>query len=212
MIEIKQYGAMRSGTNYIKWLIINNFIDVQVNTSIHNNIESFKHGMHNPELGYNLNVIVTIKNPYSIYKSKMRANNKDQPSIAKYFNMYCELYTDYMKLLQLCDIGMFVDTYYLSNNDERRDNVLVSISQKFNLKRKNENWLYSSKKMGAGRGEALDTRMPFDYTKKDIQYYQNHEYMQLYKQSEIKQIREILTPHEDMLNYFGFKITQDSEP
>jgi len=99
MIYIKQYGAKRTGTNYLRWLLEANFDNIIILT----NILGWKHGCHvdkvdwsgkgwdhrrpkssaalakmvTPELikAYNKRLIrysVLIKNPYAYYVSNVR--------------------------------------------------------------------------------------------------------------------------------------------
>lgn len=59
MKTIKQYGLQRSGTNYTRFLLVNNFrCDVVVNRA------AWKHGYHNPDLSCD-GVVVTTKTPFA---------------------------------------------------------------------------------------------------------------------------------------------------
>lgn len=80
---LKQYGLPRSGTNYIKWFIENNYF-AKVNT----NIGGWKHGpyKHSP-----IKCFSTVKNPYSwsisIYNFVMKnfEDKKWSPFETKYY-------------------------------------------------------------------------------------------------------------------------------
>lgn len=72
MIAIKQYGLQRSGTNYTRWLIENNFQNVEVLVNKYGN----KHFV--PEkLPNNIKTAITVKNPYSWYLSRYKLYIKE---------------------------------------------------------------------------------------------------------------------------------------
>ncbi len=218
MIEIKQYGAMRSGTNYLKWLITNNFNNVTVNTSK----GGHKHGPH--ELSdVNINIIISIKNPYALYISEAKRISKYgthkkswmdcpfnsikiRPINDSFFHKYISLYSLYQLILLKNKNSMFVNTEKLSLPHKEKDSVMTQIQHCFHLSKKTNNnvWVYADKKISIALAEEQPRELPhIDF---DNNYYNEQKYMQAYTKDDFSHINAILEPAKDMLNFYNYTI------
>jgi hypothetical protein len=184
----KIYGQMRTGTNYISFLIKNNFLD----TNVFMNIGGWKHGKliefpNNIELvnyvdsitknnieinktidlfkNNNVNFLVIIKNPYMWINSISVYKNKEITSefIIENISIWNEIYSNYKYYIE-CDKAYLVkyDTLLKETNE-----VLDKIMNKFNLTKKNQEYILENNVLHANNDSNIGKtkRIIFDKNK-----------------------------------------------
>jgi hypothetical protein len=158
----KIYGQMRTGTNYISTLLLNNFLD----TTIFMNIGGWKHGKlieypdcielvnkvdittkNNIEIdkiidlfkNNNVNFLVIIKNPY-MWINSMSIYKKQQITslfVIEYITIWNEIYSNYKYYIEN-------ERAYLVKYEElleQQIETLDKIKKKFNLTPKNSEYI-----------------------------------------------------------------------
>ena len=164
----KIYSQMRTGTNYISSILLNNFID----TNVFMNIGGWKHGKliefpNNIELvnmvdintvknieidktidlfkNNNVNFLVIIKNPYMwIHSISIYYKKEITPSnVIKYIKGWNEIYSNYKDYIE------FGKAYLVKYEKllEHPDQILNKIKKKFNLTKKNREYIFENKKL-----------------------------------------------------------------
>jgi hypothetical protein len=157
----KIYGQMRSGTNYISTLLLNNFLD----TTVFMNVGGWKHGKlieypnkfqllnrvdintkNNIEIyntidlfkNNNVNFLVIVKNPYMWIKSiSIFTNNDITPKFVKnYITQWNNIYSNYKNYIESGKAYLVKYETLLQEPHETLD----KIKNKFNLIKKNSEY------------------------------------------------------------------------
>jgi len=227
MIYFKQYGAMRTGTNYIRYLLAKNFSDIH----IFMNIGGWKHGPHinkiqnkiilNNTVDYktrkewiikqeilfnifatnNIIYIVSIKDPYAWVVSFAKFRNKmHKITNPTFIKMIIKKYWNsaYRSYLKYID-----DQYWLFIKYEdlinNHEKVLDIIKNKFSLKKKYNKYLNTTYKLAPNTDFNL-----FNTTQKtiDIDYYIKKKYLEELPKHIIKLINKYILP--ETFTKFGY--------
>jgi hypothetical protein len=166
----KIYGQMRSGTNYISTLLLNNFLD----TTVFMNVGGWKHGKlieypnkfqllnrvdintkNNIEIyntinlfkNNNVNFLVIVKNPYMWIKSISIFTNDDiTPKFVKnYITQWNDIYSNYKDYVESGKAYLVKYETLLQEPHETLD----KIKNKFNLIKKNSEYILENNILSA---------------------------------------------------------------
>jgi hypothetical protein len=166
----KIYGQMRTGTNYISSILVNNFI----NTTVFMNVGGWKHGkliefptdielvnmvdvntVKNIEIDKKIdifaknkvNFLVIIKNPYMWIHSVLTYKKKEiTPSnVIKYIKNWNDIYSNYKDYIE-CGKAYLVKYETLLQHP---DQTLDKIKKKFNLIKKKSKYIFENNILSA---------------------------------------------------------------
>lgn len=184
----KIYGQMRTGTNYISTILVNNFLD----TKVFMNVGGWKHGKiiqipnkknlvnrvdNNTKNKINVTetinlfkinkvkFIVMIKNPYmwinSICKFKKKSLN-EHSFIIEQIKIWNTLYTNYKQYIESGKAYLIKYEKLI----QEPESVLENLIKEFNLKRKfKDSFELEKKKLGANSDAALGKTHDKDFDK-----------------------------------------------
>jgi len=227
---IKQYGAKRTGTNYLRWLLEANFKNVSVLT----NILGWKHGLHSrdvdwsghdwdhrrPESSAKLVAMVTpdlkksyedgliryailVKNPYSYYVS----NARQWPSPKGDSEYACDLvttwnvcYADWLKLSESAKYALVVRFEDLIG---KKKSCLNAMADAFGLHEiKN---LVDTQKSLRALNETTKNQKQFVRKKSfDIEFYTKKKYMSFISKEVLRAIND--TVDMELMRKFDYVV------
>ena len=184
----KIYGQMRTGTNYISKILVNNFLD----TKVFMNVGGWKHGKI-IQIPNNINLvntvdnttkkkinvtktinlfkinkvkfIVMVKNPYmwinSMCKFKKKSLN-NHSFIIKQIETWNKLYTNYKQYIESGKAYLIKYEKLI----QEPENVLENLIKEFNLKRKfKDSFELEKKKLGVNSDATLGQTLNKDFEK-----------------------------------------------
>lgn len=226
---IKMYGLQRSGTNYLTYLINNNF----KNTKVLVNIGGWKHGHYNlPEIvGRELDVAVITKNPYAwlwsvydywsppkklnigpdltdvtfeqfLHNKATFERQRGVPYLIRAANpiQYWNNLNYHWSSIQMAKSKLCLITYEsLLYNPHQ---MILQIMKGFELDPISEDLDFvDSKKTFVPSGESIK-QSENDFSK--LRYYSNREYMQHYDPSTVQFVNEQLD--KDLMQRLGYQL------
>ena len=183
----KIYGQMRSGTNYISTLLLNNFLD----TTVFMNVGGWKHGKlieypnkfqllnrvdintkNNIEIyntidlfkNNNVNFLVIVKNPYMWIKSISIFTNDDiTPKFVKnYITQWNNIYSNYKNYIESGKAYLVKYETLLQEPHETLD----KIKNKFNLIKKNSEYNIENNILSANSDSNIGRTIKIVFDKK----------------------------------------------
>jgi hypothetical protein len=183
----KIYGQMRSGTNYISTLLLNNFLD----TTVFMNVGGWKHGKlieypnkfqllnrvdintkNNIEIyntinlfkNNNVNFLVIVKNPYMWIKSISIFTNDDiTPKFVKnYITQWNDIYSNYKDYVESGKAYLVKYETLLQEPHETLD----KIKNKFNLIKKNSEYILENNILSANSDSNIGKTKKIVFDKK----------------------------------------------
>ena len=183
----KIYGQMRSGTNYISTLLLNNFLD----TTVFMNVGGWKHGKlieypnkfqllnrvdintkNNIEIyntidlfkNNNVNFLVIVKNPYMWIKSISIFTNYDiTPKFVKnYITQWNNIYSNYKNYIESGKAYLVKYETLLQEPHETLD----KIKNKFNLIKKNSEYNIENNILSANSDSNIGRTIKIVFDKK----------------------------------------------
>ena len=183
----KIYGQMRSGTNYISTLLLNNFLD----TTVFMNVGGWKHGKlieypnkfqllnrvdintkNNIEIyntidlfkNNNVNFLVIVKNPYMWIKSiSIFTNNDITPKFVKnYITQWNNIYSNYKNYIESGKAYLVKYETLLQEPHETLD----KIKNKFNLIKKNSEYNIENNILSANSDSNIGKTIKIVFDKK----------------------------------------------
>lgn len=183
----KIYGQMRSGTNYISTLLLNNFLD----TTVFMNVGGWKHGKlieypnkfqllnrvdintkNNIEIyntinlfkNNNVNFLVIVKNPYMWIKSISIFTNDDiTPKFVKnYITQWNDIYSNYKNYVESGKAYLVKYETLLQEPHETLD----KIKNKFNLIKKNSEYNIENNILSANSDSNIGRTIKIVFDKK----------------------------------------------
>jgi hypothetical protein len=181
------YGQMRSGTNYISTLLLNNFLD----TTVFMNVGGWKHGKlieypnkfqllnrvdintkNNIEIyntinlfkNNNVNFLVIVKNPYMWIKSISIFTNDDiTPKFVKnYITQWNDIYSNYKDYVESGKAYLVKYETLLQEPHETLD----KIKNKFNLIKKNSEYILENNILSANSDSNIGKTKKIVFDKK----------------------------------------------
>ena len=164
----KIYGQMRTGTNYISSIILNNFLD----TKVFMNIGGWKHGKliefpndielvdrvdintkNNIEIDNTINLfknnkvnfLIIIKNPYMWINSISKIHKKEitPKFVIEYITIWNEIYSNYKYYIENKKAYLVKYEKLLQQPNE----ILDQIKNNFNLTKKNPKYIFENNKL-----------------------------------------------------------------
>jgi len=229
MIYIKQYGAKRTGTNYLKWLMESNF----QNITVLSNILGWKHGLHPDKVDWSGNewdhrrpqnskklvklitedlrdsynngdirYSVIIKNPYSYYVSHLRLwpkNSTDQ-RIVDCITTWNDSYNNWYNLSQSSQLTRVTKFEDLIKNKKIE---LNKIANKFELRRITK--LVDTRKSLRALNEITKGQKKFKRKKTfDPSFYLNKKYMSFISSRALQVINKHLD--KTLMDIFSYEV------
>ena len=219
ILKIKQYGLPRSGTNYFKSILENNYyVHVLPNTGGHKH--EFYQEIENP-----LDIIVSFKNPYawlvSMHKYQLLGQeqnlDKNKEKVLEEYNfkdfimkpyewggryyvetnMVGQTPIEHYNLMNKhwIDIKIFGKQNIIAIYENCLNNPVKyskQIADKLSLKKRDEDFYVVGEKLGylSEEIELVDKKEKTDYDKKN--YYLNEEYLNFFNNNLIKYVNENL--------------------
>lgn len=231
MKYFKIYGLERTGTNYITSLIGKNFSNVKVFMNIggdkHKNLiqfptkkQIFEHvskDIYNKYKNINLKqlfdqkkiiYLICVKNPYTWIDSYLNyyGNNKPwlkqldrtEENIIYATKLWNSRYKNYSKYIKEGSAYVVIYEEILDNYND----FLRKMMKKFNLKKKEKNFINIEKKLRANSEDTIG-RVGFKkFDKKD--FYLQSPIDKIYKEKEFNLINKYLD--NDLLKFYGYKV------
>lgn len=226
---IKQYGAKRTGTNYLRWLLEANFKDVSVLT----NILGWKHGPHPTKVDWSgrdwdhrrtessakLAALVTpeikkahedglirycilVKNPYSYYASHVRLWPNEDKSDADYaHDLITTWNTLYTNWLELSKSAEWALVVRFEDLITDKESCLNRISSEFRLSAVGK-IIDTNKSLRALNETTMNQKQFIRKKTFDAEFYTGKKYMSVITQEALNAINKMLDPN--LMDEFGY--------